>query len=328
MPDTMTEPTLTSSSPPPRAEFTILQRVYGVPLVGASLDKLDAILTSNGLLARPYAAAKGISAAAYGYLQPIEARLAPLIVRADGLANRVFDIVESRFPYPFHVKPEEVRERRTSLVDAAHKTFDERVRQPALHVVEGVDQRFAPVIDYVEGQVKPRANKAAGAAHENSDAALEETTYQYQRALALSKALTERIASYPSAQLNQLQEKSPLVDRSVNQIQEISDGMIAQLQAAQQSTADLASSLQRSASGVQGQLKDTLAETSNGLAETVRELQGVMTTEGLPLRERADRVAAITTARVNPLLEKVRAVMNSTARSANVPAATSGANGN
>jgi hypothetical protein len=34
--------------------------------------------------------------------------LAPLIVKVDGIANMAVDVVESRYPYPFKAKPEEV----------------------------------------------------------------------------------------------------------------------------------------------------------------------------------------------------------------------------
>ncbi|KAL1738127.1 hypothetical protein HDZ31DRAFT_51458, partial [Schizophyllum fasciatum] len=209
----MTEPTLTSADAAPDVVFTVLDRVYGIPLVAATLDKIHETLTTNALTKRPYAAARGLSAAAYESWQPVQTRLAPLITRVDGLANKVFDIVEARFPYPIHVKPEDVssaaRERRKSLVDSAHQTFDERVKLPAFHVAEGIDKRLAPIVDFVEAQVAPRVEKSAAKAHANGNAALEETKYQYERALALSKALTERIASLPSEQFSKLQEKSP-----------------------------------------------------------------------------------------------------------------------
>jgi hypothetical protein len=84
-------------------------------------------------------------------------RLAPLIVRADGIANKAVDVVESRYPYPFKAKPEDVarlvrersesagkyvRERRESAVSVANKTIDEKVKSPVVHVAQGIDLVF------------------------------------------------------------------------------------------------------------------------------------------------------------------------------------------
>lgn len=76
--------------------------------------------------------------------------MAPLIVRADGYANKAVDVVEARFPYPFKAKPEEVtsyvRETRQSASDyyserraSASKSIDDNVRTPAYAVAEGID---------------------------------------------------------------------------------------------------------------------------------------------------------------------------------------------
>ena len=74
---------------------------------------------------------------------------------ADDMANKAVDVVESRYPYPFTAKPEEVaqlvrerkesaskyvRERQQSVVTVANKNFDEKVKSPVVHVAQGIDQ--------------------------------------------------------------------------------------------------------------------------------------------------------------------------------------------
>jgi len=87
--------------------------------------------------------AKGLSSTAYKYTEPLQIRLAPLINRANGYANKAVDVVESRYPYPFKAKPEEVqdyvRERRQSAAESINKSIDENVKNPALQVAAGID---------------------------------------------------------------------------------------------------------------------------------------------------------------------------------------------
>ena len=132
-------------------EITILTRFGSIPLVSGSLDSINKALTTNSYTCTPYNTAKELSMTAYKYTEPIQVRLAPLIVRADGLANKAVDAVEARYPYPFKAKPEEVatyvHERRQSVtdyyngtVDGVAKVVDERVRSPAVQAAQGLDQ--------------------------------------------------------------------------------------------------------------------------------------------------------------------------------------------
>ncbi len=136
--ETSSIPMPTESSAPP--EFTAFSRLISIPLISSSLAAISETLTSNVYTRSPYSTAKGISTSAYKYTEPIQLRFAPLIVRVDGFANQAVDVVESKYPRAFTTKPEEVvsfvRERRAS----ASKAIDEKVRQPAFHVAQGIDQ--------------------------------------------------------------------------------------------------------------------------------------------------------------------------------------------
>ena len=69
---------------------------------------------------------------------------APILTKADGLANKGLDAVESRIPYPFHATTEDVikdlKGRSDAAKDVATKTIDEKVRTPALNIAQGIDQ--------------------------------------------------------------------------------------------------------------------------------------------------------------------------------------------
>jgi len=128
----MTEATQQSQVP----EITVLHRVASIPLIASSLDQINYILEKSSLTRSPYHAAQAITHTAYNYSQPIQIRLAPLIIRANDFANKGLDAVESRFPYPFNAKPEEVanyvREKGENLVSS--------VKTPACGVAEGIDK--------------------------------------------------------------------------------------------------------------------------------------------------------------------------------------------
>ncbi|KAL1690217.1 hypothetical protein GGG16DRAFT_125834 [Schizophyllum commune] len=291
MPSAIVDATLTTpDSPPSSGEFTIFQRVYGIPLVAAAIDKLHETLSTNVLTARAYAVAQGLAVVAYQCWQPVQRRLAPLIARVDVLANTIFDLAETRFPYLFDATPEDmtsvVYNTRATFLDDARTRLDEGIKRPALHVAEEIDERLTPLLDYYEGHIEPLGHKSARSTRANEHTKLDETQYQYQRALSLLKALIERITSISS---DQWQQTSFLFQRSVIQVQELSDAMLSQLHALQRTISYLATSMQRAVTATRKQLTMTLIEAANALSATIADLQATMTSEDLTTGERIDR---------------------------------------
>lgn len=136
----MSTTTTESAQTPP---LTFLTRVASIPLISSSLGAVDQTLSSSPYTRSLYPMAKGLSSTAYKYTEPLQIRLAPLINRADDYANKAVDVVESRYPYPFKAKPEEVqdyvRERRQSAAESINQSIDENVKSPALQVAAGID---------------------------------------------------------------------------------------------------------------------------------------------------------------------------------------------
>jgi hypothetical protein len=212
-----------TQSAPAAPELKIFNRVASIPLVNDTFSAVHSSLISNPLTRSPYTTAQAISLSALRASEPIAAKLAPIIVRADGFAIKGLDAVESRYPYAFTIQSEDIlkalKENSEYARGIANKTIDERVRAPAYSAAQGIDQvrtysssrdndlliyvsqkRLAPVVDYLIARLGAEENLS-----------LTDPKYQYQRAYALSRELKDQILDYSNTQLHQLQSSSVLV---------------------------------------------------------------------------------------------------------------------
>ncbi|KAI0070836.1 hypothetical protein K474DRAFT_1669662 [Panus rudis PR-1116 ss-1] len=306
-------------------ELTILNRVASIPLVAYSIDAVDSTLSTNAYTRSPYAQAKGLAGAALGYAEPIQKHLAPLIVRADSLANKGLDAVESRYPYPFKTPTEEIvkdiKGKSDHAYNVANKTLDEKVKSPAYNVVQGIDQRFAPFVDYFETAVH-KIHSTTGSPVESPTS--ERPKYQYQRALVLSKELKDQLYTYSTEQINQIKSQSVLVQRASETAQKVSalastsygvaqdkvhalsDVMVQELQRVQASTATLPAAVQASFHDISAALHKTITDLTNIL------------TSSEPIPDKVHKVRDTVQERVEPLLEasavQVHAILQSLRR--------------
>lgn len=131
-----------STSSPPK--ITVIDRVFNIPLVHDSLTSIHSTLAANALTRTPYAVAQAVGGKAYAVSEPIQVRLAPVITRADGLANSAIDVVESRYPYPFKTPTGDIygdiKKNSDYAYGVANNTIDDRVRKPAYGIAQGIDQ--------------------------------------------------------------------------------------------------------------------------------------------------------------------------------------------
>jgi hypothetical protein len=130
--------TTATQSATPVPELTSLNRLTAIPLI----HELHETLSAYPLINRPYNVAQSLSSSALYYCGPIVGRLSPIIVRADGIANKGLDAVESRYPSTFTVHKEDLFK---YARDVTNKTIDERVRDPAYTAVQGLDQVCKPL---------------------------------------------------------------------------------------------------------------------------------------------------------------------------------------
>ena len=106
-------------------EITVITRLSSIPVISSSLEKMNGTLSTNAYTRTPYTRALGLSNSAYKLTGPIQAHLAPLIVRADGFANMAVDVVQKRYPSAFTATPEDVmvyvQERQKDVGDYVRK---------------------------------------------------------------------------------------------------------------------------------------------------------------------------------------------------------------
>lgn len=133
--------TTVSQQPP---TLTIFSRVASIPLVNESLTTIHTVLANNQYTSVPYITAQNLGKSVYHISEPIQVRLAPVLIRADGLANKSLDAVQSYYPTPFTITSEElrkeVRQRREHAYNTANKALDDRVRNPAYSAAQAIDQ--------------------------------------------------------------------------------------------------------------------------------------------------------------------------------------------
>jgi len=294
------------------------------------LESIDGTLAANAYTRAYYNAAKGFSTAAYKFSEPLQVKLAPLIITADGLANRAVDAVESRYPYPFKAQPNDIvtgaHNLVSSRIDEANKALDEKIKNPALSVAHDLDQRMAPLLDYFEKTVASLTHR------DEPGPSAPDAQYQYQRALALSRTLKDSVYEYSAEQLNHIRAQSVVIQRateassSINSIasssfanassgvHSLSEAMLGELLKIQQQTSALASSIQdtmhSSKSQIQTQLapqiRHTYVEISSALSSSISELSGILTQKETPWEQKANLIRQEVGERVHPLLDTVK----------------------
>ncbi|KAJ9116621.1 hypothetical protein QFC20_000554 [Naganishia adeliensis] len=116
-------------------DISIVQRVGNIPIVADGIGTFESVVNSTQFTSSMYATAGAIAAKSLDVASPIIATAAPLISKADGLANQGLDMVEARFPSAFKVNTHDILE---------------SAKQPAnqgMAVAKGVyDGQIAPIL--------------------------------------------------------------------------------------------------------------------------------------------------------------------------------------
>ncbi|EJF56776.1 hypothetical protein DICSQDRAFT_93091 [Dichomitus squalens LYAD-421 SS1] len=333
---------------PATPELTILSRVGSIPLIADSINSINSTLLNNPYTRPTYTTATEISKRALSYTEPVQQRLAPILTRADGLANKGFDLVEQRFPYPFHTPTEDIfkdlKGRSDAARDVATKTIDARVRTPAYNIAQGIDQSLAPFVDYfavVVNKVQPNGTP------DKPTEVPAEAKFQYQRAYYLSKELSDQLLTYSTEQINQIKAQSAILQRASATAQSLSDLASSSYGAAQARVHSLSDTMlselqkvQASTAALPGTLQSAFQDVSANLSSTINDLSGILTSPD-PLPEKANKVRDTVTERVQPILDtanarvqeilgalKARVSENRQAAQATANEATASVNGN
>ncbi|KAI1785951.1 hypothetical protein LXA43DRAFT_1035541 [Ganoderma leucocontextum] len=295
-------------------ELTILYRVGSIPLVADSISVVNTTLLNNAYTRSPYTTATEISKRAFSYTEPVQQRLAPIIIRADGLANKGFDLVQQRFPYPFQTPTDVIikdfKTHSDAAVDVATKTIDERVRTPAYNIAQGIDQKFAPIVDIfavVVNKVQPNGTP------EKPAEVPKDAKFQYQRAYYLSKELSDQLRTYSTEQINLITAQRVIVQSASATAQSVTQLASSSYDAAQVRVHSLSDTmlselreLRTSILGLPAALQSAFQDVSTNLASTINDLSAILTSSD-PLPEKVTKVRDTVTDRVQPILDTANA---------------------
>ncbi|KDN50335.1 hypothetical protein RSAG8_01671, partial [Rhizoctonia solani AG-8 WAC10335] len=235
----MAETQTTAPAEPPH--LTSVDRVGKIPVVNDTLTTINSILSQNAYSKGLYSTAQAYSERAYDLSQPVQIRLAPVIGRVDGYANKGLDALESRWPYPFHVTTGEVigtlRQGpdfayglAAAYANAATKTYEDRVKTPAYVLVSKVDSTlFTPIVDCFEIVVNKFHKEAPSSPSSvSSSSSLDSegaSERQYTRAYRLSLDLKDQIIVISSEQLKQLQQNNVYIQRATESLYNLTNGI-------------------------------------------------------------------------------------------------------
>ncbi|ETW77802.1 hypothetical protein HETIRDRAFT_453922 [Heterobasidion irregulare TC 32-1] len=310
-----------TQSAPGLPELTVLSRVASIPLITSSL----AALTAYPATQHARDAAHALAAPLAPYTAPFAARCAPLLTRADGLANAGLDAVESRYPYPFRTPPQDIIADIRGSADHARavaaKTVDDRLKNPAVAVAQGIDQRFTPLVDYFAlavSRLHP-ADPAGPSASDSSDSAssssastaADDAKYQYQRAYALSLDLKDQLYVYSNDQLAHLQAQSALVQKATQTAHSLSVLAASSAHAVQTRAHALSETMlqelhrvQTATAALPAHLQAALAPLTAALADAQAEIARVRAQDA-PVADKAAALGRTVSAKVKPVLEAV-----------------------
>jgi hypothetical protein len=104
----MSIPATTTSKQLPN--LTIFSRVASIPLVNEPLTAIHTALANNPYTSVPYITVQNLIKTAYRISEPIQVCLAPVLIRADNLANKSLNAVQSYYPTPFTITLGELKE--------------------------------------------------------------------------------------------------------------------------------------------------------------------------------------------------------------------------
>ncbi|EJC97725.1 uncharacterized protein FOMMEDRAFT_115046 [Fomitiporia mediterranea MF3/22] len=337
--ETQTAPSVLTA-PPNLPQYTVLSRVASIPLISDSLAVLHATLLNNALTKMPYSTAQAIGSAAFRVSEPIQARLAPVINRADGIANKAVDVVESRYPYPFHAPTEEIyghlKQHSEHAYGVANKTIDDKVRTPAYGIVKGVDQRFTPVVDRFASVVNSINSKKTDPDSPTPDGPATGTPndeFQYRRAFRLSLSLKDSLVGLTNEQLKQIQEHNILVqkaaatahsitstistsyDAAATRVHALSDTMVGELHG-----------LQTSASALPAQAQSSLGGLSERLGPVINEVKEILRSDA-PVKEKLARLRQTVEQQIQPILANATARLQDAVKAVRSRAESVTANG-
>ncbi|CAE6422251.1 unnamed protein product [Rhizoctonia solani] len=317
-----------TATPAESPHLTSVDRVGKIPVVNDTLATINSILSQNAYSKGLYSTAQAYSERAYNLSQPVQIRLAPVIGRVDGYANKGLDVLESRWPYPFHATTEEVIDTlrqgpdiayglATAYANAATKAYEDRVKTPAFVLVSKVDStlltpivdRFEIVVNKLHKDVPSSPSSASSSSSSDSEGVSER---QYARAYRLSLDLKDQVIIVSSEQLKQLQQNNVYIQRATESLYNLTNSITNLSHESSSRAHHLAQSVLAELEHIQNMVqsrKEALpgqyAALKEAVGTTLSEVRGIVQEAGVPVGEKAVKVRDVVVSHVEPVLQQV-----------------------
>ncbi|KAF8680356.1 lipid droplet-associated perilipin protein [Rhizoctonia solani] len=307
---------------------TSVDRVSKIPVVNDTLTTINTILSQNAYSKGLYSTAQAYSERAYNLSQPVQIRLAPVIGRVDGYANKGLDALESRWPYPFQATTEEVigtlrqgpdaaYDLAASYASAATKIYEDRVKTPAYVLVSKADSalltpivdRFEFVVNKFHKDIPSSPSSASSSSSLDSEGSSER---QYARAYRLSLDLKDQILVISGDQLKQLQQNNIYIQRATESLYNLTNSITglshesgARAHQFSQSVLGELESIQHLVVSRKEALPGQYSALKEAIGATLAQVRGIVHETDVPVTEKAVKVRDVVVARVQPVLQQV-----------------------
>merc|ERR1712029_1107645 len=96
-----------------------VHRVASIPVVADTLEVIQSTVLSNAYLSNIYGIAEGIATYLYQHSKPLQHKISGPIHHVDAVANKGLDFVQSKAPYVFEIKTEDLISRARQPADQA-----------------------------------------------------------------------------------------------------------------------------------------------------------------------------------------------------------------
>lgn len=124
---------------------TFVKRVASIPVVADALEAVQSTMKGNAYSAAVYEKAEGAAIYLYEQSKPLQERLAGPIGQVDAVANKGLDFVQSKAPYVFEAKTEDLISKARQPADQAYaygKTY-----------TDAASARLAPITEQFQVQL-------------------------------------------------------------------------------------------------------------------------------------------------------------------------------
>jgi len=298
-------------SPP---EIKSIDRVTSIPLIHDGIAAVQATLQTYTPTAYAYGAA--LTSTAYILSSPLQTKLAPLIVGADGYALAGLDVAEKNFPTPFTIKTEEV-------VEGVRKRKDDAissVTRPVYGLANGVDSSLTPIVDRLEEAIHKLGPSSSQTEPDSSATPPEPVNgTQVGRLYNLSVDLRGKVYTLSTEQLKQLQSQNTYIQTATDKVNALNSGLVASYDSAKGKSIELVQQTQVQA---QTYTHDILAELEKikemtlalpkqvqakfpalqaSIQDTVSELTAIVKSD-IPVGDKVSKVGSTVQEKVHPLL--------------------------